>query len=84
MKLRKNEIISPKNFLTPSWRMNNLHREIPDFLPAWPYTHPSYAPTVCFHSALLVICAEFSCESYCKSEDECIPLQIKTNVRLAG
>ena len=32
MKLRKNEIISPKNFPTPHWIIRNLYRGIYDFL----------------------------------------------------
>ena len=32
MKLRKNEIISPKSFSTPRWRIKNPYRGICDFL----------------------------------------------------
>ena len=32
MKLRKNEIISPKNFSIPHWIIKNLYRGIYDFL----------------------------------------------------
>ena len=60
--------------------MNNLHREIPDFLRSWSYAHPSHTPAVRFHGELLVICAEFSCESYCKSGNKYIPLQTKIEV----
>ena len=80
MKLRKNEIISPKNFPVPPWRMNNLHRGIPDFLPAWSYAHLSDIPAVRFHGELLVISAASSCESYCKSGDKYISLQTKVEM----
>ena len=32
MKLRRNEIISPKSFSTPRWRIKNPYRGIFDFL----------------------------------------------------
>ena len=32
MKLRKNEIISPKNFSTPHWIIRDLYQSIFDFL----------------------------------------------------
>ena len=32
MKLRKNEIISPKNFLAPHWIIRDLYLRIYDFL----------------------------------------------------
>ena len=32
MKLRKNEIISPKNFSTPHWIIRDLYQGIFDFL----------------------------------------------------
>ena len=33
MKLRKNEITSPRNFRTPHWIFKDLHRGTADFLP---------------------------------------------------
>ena len=30
MKLRRNEMISPKNFFAPTWRIKNSHVEIGD------------------------------------------------------
>ena len=60
--------------------MNNLHREIPDFLPAWSYAHLSDAPAVSSHGELLVISAKSSSEGYCKSGDKYISLQTKVEM----